>query len=353
MAPQNMIRTDEAIKSFKKQLRVAGRSETTIASYTASLNKLAAVAEWLPCTKDDVMTALVVTDMKSVSRYHMLRVIRSFIKVLRDDFPEMPDPTTGLMELFRGIEEEDPRVLTEEETNLLVQAAKDSSYQDFLMVITFLDTGIRVGEMASVRASSIRLPWLWVTGKRGRRRVPILKPMADMLLAHQGDDGVIWRSSKTGGAMTTNGIQKRITALFQAAGIDDQKKNGPHTLRHSMATKYIERDGNVAILQQILGHKTLTQTNRYVTLAGRPVLAQHAEKSLALDYLPQQQTIPVPGMILASPAIVQTSTCMVSAAGPEDAPSPADSGETWSDTIATCGVWIAWNGATPTTTAAY
>ena len=114
--------------------------------------------------------------------------------------------------------------------------------------------------------------------------------------------------------MTTNGIQKRVRALFLSAGIDG-KKVGPHTLRHSMATKYIERGGDVAILQRILGHATLVQTNRYVTLAGRPILAQHAQKSPALDYVPQKPMIALPEIIPAPPAIMQPRTTHLLAGG--------------------------------------
>ena len=305
MTPQPyIVRTEEAIERFNKKMLLAGRSPATLKSYAASLKKLADAAECLPCTEDQVMTALLASEMKRNSRGHMLRVLHAFFKAVQADYPEIPDPTDGLRDFFRAVPEEDPRVLTKAETDSLVAVARASGHQDFLLVLTFLDTAVRVGEMASIRAASIRDHWVHVNGKRGPRRVPISTFVAEMLLAHQVD-GVIWQSATTGSSMTVSAIQKRIRRLFEESGMEG-KKMGPHTLRHSSATKFIERGGDVAILQKILGHSTLAQTDRYVTLAGRPVLAQHAEKSPALDYAPQRQSIPLPRIITATPAFRQT-----------------------------------------------
>ena len=53
----------------------------------------------------------------------------------------------------------------------------------------------------------------------------------------------------------------------------------PHLLRHSFSTLWIERGGSVTILQEILGHKQLTTTQRYVHLSQTHIASEMARLS--------------------------------------------------------------------------
>lgn len=63
----------------------------------------------------------------------------------------------------------------------------------------------------------------------------------------------------------------------------------PHLLRHTFGTLWIERGGNVAILQEIMGHKQLNTTKRYVHLAPSHLateiarIAQHTPKNYTMN----------------------------------------------------------------------
>ena len=56
---------------------------------------------------------------------------------------------------------------------------------------------------------------------------------------------------------------------------------GVHLMRHSFATNYLRKGGGVFYLQDIMGHRSLETTKRYVKLAGVDVKMDHSRTSLA------------------------------------------------------------------------
>ena len=281
MADRQIVRTQEAIDRFYLRLEFRDRSPATLNTYRSPLSKLATAAPWLPCTEDDVMRAMVLRKLSPNSKAHMLRVLRSFFAFVQDQYPGIEDPTVKIKDIKE--QEVEPRVLTRKEVDRLVATARETNRQDYLLVLTFLDTMIRVGEMASITTSSFGDKFVYVHGKSGRRRAPISPVVADLLMEH-ADGKVIWRNELTGEPLTVDAIKKRITRVFDRAGIEGERR-GPHTFRHTAATHFIEDGGDVVVLKGILGHKSLKMTLRYVTLAGTIIIEQHRLRSSALRYL--------------------------------------------------------------------
>jgi site-specific recombinase XerD len=79
--------------------------------------------------------------------------------------------------------------------------------------------------------------------------------------------------------------QKMYYAAKRRAGIT--KAGGIHALRHAFATHLVEAGTDLATLQQLLGHDSITTTMRYVHVARTRVAAQGSPlDSLALDDKP-------------------------------------------------------------------
>ena len=69
-----------------------------------------------------------------------------------------------------------------------------------------------------------------------------------------------------GYGMTPDALRSLIERLSKAAGIP---RLHPHLMRHTYATRFLLNGGNVFLLQQNLGHTTLTMVQKYLHIANR------------------------------------------------------------------------------------
>ena len=79
-----------------------------------------------------------------------------------------------------------PRTLTENETQHLLVSIDNE--RDYTIFVVLLDTGIRVGELASILREVLGPGGIKVSGKTGDRQVPI-SPGVFNLVSRQGDEG--------------------------------------------------------------------------------------------------------------------------------------------------------------------
>ena len=62
--------------------------------------------------------------------------------------------------------------------------------------------------------------------------------------------------------MDESTLQKAVREAARSAGLS--KPVGPHTLRHSFATAFLQKGYNIRVLQTLLGHKELSTTQIYL-----------------------------------------------------------------------------------------
>ena len=183
----------------------------------------------------------------------------------------LPNPCSGLSPLPRS--RQLPRVLTTEEVRRLLESSL--SARDRTLLLTVMDCGLRVGEVAGLRRYSLQDGWLVVTGKSGVRQVPVSTELAGRL-DELGDGEYLWMGRR--GPLGKHGVIQAYNRMFEKAGILG-RKGGAHALRHTFATMYLRSGGGVRQLQSILGHQSVETTMIYVHLAGVDVRIDHARHS--------------------------------------------------------------------------
>lgn len=197
------------------------------------------------------------------------------------DRVRIPHPPKKVMPTFSDIE-----------LRQLLGAIDTSSaegYRDYAIVITLLDTGLRVSELCRLKLGNAWLGdgMLKVIGKGNRERlIPIGKQV----------QRVLWRYVDTyrpepatpvldflfltrdGRPLTKDRVEKIIARYGKKAGLQGIRCS-PHVFRHTAAVKFLRNGGDVFSLQRLLGHASLEMTRRYCELADMDVKKAHMTAS--------------------------------------------------------------------------
>lgn len=180
-----------------------------------------------------------------------------------------------------------PRVFTRAELVRIEAAARAGGPRDAALFLVLLDTGIRIGELTSIKTESIEIdnsgpePVLAVTvqGKTGQRRVPMRPETYRAIARIAPPTGYVFRAVKgpdRPAPVTT--LKDRVRTIIARAGLTGRKL-GPHTFRHTFATMYLRAGGDIYRLQRLLGHATIKQTMVYLHFDDPETWSEHARLS--------------------------------------------------------------------------
>ena len=157
-------------------------------------------------------------------------------------------------------------------------AARDTA------VLTLLyGCGLRVSEALALERRAAPLgESLRVAGKGGKERmVPVLPAVGaaveDYLAAcpfDPGPEGPLFLGVR-GGRLGPRAVQAAMQALRRRLGLPESAT--PHALRHSFATHLLAAGGDLRSIQELLGHASLSTTQRYTQVDGEALMAVYAK----------------------------------------------------------------------------
>jgi integrase/recombinase XerC len=139
--------------------------------------------------------------------------------------------------------------------------------------------GLRLSEALGLGRGAAPLPeMLAITGKGGKTRlVPVLpavrEAVADYLAACPlalGRDAPLFVGAR-GGRLNPRLVQRQMAALRRGLGLPETAT--PHALRHSFATHLLAAGGDLRAIQELLGHASLSTTQRYTSVETARLLA--------------------------------------------------------------------------------
>jgi integrase/recombinase XerD len=271
-----------------------GRAANTLAAYRRDLT---AYAEWLHArslTLDTVTTpdllALVAERRRrgnapsTIAR--QLAAVRSLHRFLVNEERRRDDPTVDV-EAVR-IPAAIPKALGENDVNKLLAAVTGDdpvARRDRALLELLYGTGARVSEVCDLSMGDIdfdgRLVRLFGKGAK-ERIVPFGRAAADALDRWFAPGGRLdlaptqWRRRDDANAVFLNTRGARLTRQAawavikkygRRAGLDANRQLSPHVLRHSCATHLLDHGADLRVVQELLGHASISTTQVYTKVS--------------------------------------------------------------------------------------
>ncbi len=199
-------------------------------------------------------------------------------------------PTDGLA-LVRGprIKPGAPRPVSEDQALGLISEAADADIpawagtRDAAVLTLLYGCGLRISEALALRRSDAPLPAsLRILGKGGKVRLaPVLPVVREAIEAYLNalpfslaPDDLLFRAAR-GGPLSPRHIQATVQRLRGRLGLSSRAT--PHALRHSFATHLLGAGADLRSIQELLGHASLSTTQRYTAVDAAGLLAAYAQ----------------------------------------------------------------------------
>lgn len=281
-------------RNFLDHIRVErGLAENTIAAYKRDLHRLASFLHVDGLDLDDVdaktlqsfQTWLKAEKLSQSSISRILSTMRTFFRYLSRE-KGTADPTTELAKSkqVRRL----PKALTVAEIVSMIEAAYHEgnpiSIRDCALLELLYGSGARISEIVNLDLSDVhqlanvgqQIETLKLLGKGGKERIVPLGSFASAALQEyltRTRPMLALNSSKRTNALFLNQRGTRLSRqsawqfvlnAAKAAGVPG--KISPHVFRHSYATHLLDGGADIRVVQELLGHASVTTTQIYTLI---------------------------------------------------------------------------------------
>lgn len=284
-------RLQTTIDEWQNWMRSERRSSGhTIAAYARDLSEflkfIHSYTEKIPSFK--TLSALDTTDFRAylaartdegISRASLARnlsTLRNFFRFLERN-ALLSNPAIGVIH-SPSLPKALPKPLTQDQAVNLIKMAGELQREpwlakrDMAFVILLYGCGLRIGEALALDVKDRpRSEMMTVFGKGQKERiVPVLPAVRSALETYlrSRPDGAPPNSplfiGSRGDRVNPGVMQRQIRKIRDSLGLPETAT--PHALRHSFATHLLNNGGDLRTIQELLGHESLSTTQRYTGL---------------------------------------------------------------------------------------
>jgi integrase/recombinase XerC len=266
-------RTDDVLTAYGAHLESARHaSPHTVRAYLSDLRQFLAFAGRVEAVRPETIRRWLRTldgtrDRASIAR--KLAAVRGLFRFLVDAGRLAVDPTVGIAtpKQRRKL----PAHLTLDDVDRLLATPPTNGVlglRDRAILELLYSSGLRVSELTG-------LDWEQVDGDAGlvrvlgkgrkERVVPVGRPALRALDAYRAAAGVaatgpVFRNAR-GGRLTSRSVARLMERHVLVSGA--ATKATPHALRHTFATHLLGAGADLRAIQELLGHASLSTTQRY------------------------------------------------------------------------------------------
>ena len=217
--------------------------------------------------------------LKKVSSARKLAALRTFFRYLCREGRLEKNPARLLLTPRR--EKRIPEVLDEAQVARLLEMPGDAlaAVRGRAILELLYASGMRCAELVSLDTGELDLEarQVRVLGKGGKERVVLFGARAREALrawlaarrALQPRSDALFLNAR-GGRLTGRSVRSLVADRVEAVAL--ARRCSPHTLRHSFATHLLTRGADLRAIQELLGHASLSTTQRYTHVDTRHIL---------------------------------------------------------------------------------
>lgn len=248
------------MKTFISYLQENGYAQNTIESYVFACNQLCAKAA--PLTNQSLLEHKdwLISAFAPKTANNRIGAINVYLDFIGFD---------GLR--LKGVRIQQKPFLDNVVSNEQYKHMRDGLQRDgdlfwYFIVRYLCCTGARVSELRQFKVKHAISGYMdLITKGQKLRRIWIPKSLADETLAwrsNASDDAFLF-PGKEGTAITARGISLGLKRAAKRYGID-QRVVYPHSFRHLFAKNFIERNPDIALLADLMGHESIETTRVYL-----------------------------------------------------------------------------------------
>ena len=283
---------DLAASSFLNHLQIErGLAANSIAAYRRDLNKFqlfldsTALSAVFPETISAFESSLREAKLSIASINRIDSTLRSFFKHLQQEYG-LADPTLEIApsKSARRL----PKALTINQILSMIDAAYRESepitLRDQAMLELLYSSGARVSELIGININDLNvaqtadgeITTLKLRGKGSKERIVPLGSFAtkaindycvrvrpDLLAKNPRNNAALFLNSR-GGRISRQSAWQMVLDAARAAGITEHVS--PHVFRHSYATHLLDGGADIRVVQELLGHASVTTTQIYTLI---------------------------------------------------------------------------------------
>ena len=268
-----MTKKERLLKEYSQWLQMRNYSITTYKAYMGSIR-----AFWRYCDskqsdpnfeKDSAVQSYLAYRLQVQKRDYS--TVNGDYSALQWFYKYILNREWNVRKLIRPKKEKRlPRYITPQQVSALLSAVSCEKHR--LMVLMYYGTGMRLSEVRLLRWENINFEdgIIWVIkGKGAKDRVVMLaEGLAEKLKSYRAlqrpTQQYVFEGKTPGIAIAPKTIQGAIIIARRKANLPEWVS--AHVLRHSFATASLQNGADLLTLKQLLGHKKLSTTSRYMHL---------------------------------------------------------------------------------------
>ncbi|MBA7544545.1 Tyrosine recombinase XerC [subsurface metagenome] len=274
------MKTQAAIQAFLHNRRAKNLRPKTIEWYDSFLGRFASCYPEFPMKPEPIEDFLAQVTGEPETKHAYYRCLKALYRFICKRYRREGEQVQNPMEFIdppRCPRKIMPTLEPREMMQLINLAEKAENLRDRALLSIFIDSGARVGEIATLRRQNIKENTIKVSGKTGEREIPISDESRRLLLALIATNGAgeyVFTNQQRGKPLTRYGIYWIVRAYMRKAGIQGPKQ-GTHRIRHGFGKGYLVNGGDLRSLQEIMGHAHISTTQKYASLNLNDVIAKH------------------------------------------------------------------------------